>query len=53
MLHYKVAHHKQQGEIFNFYGSPVDIQDRKCSEESLQRSERYREEAPDPSQWIE
>lgn len=44
MLHYKVALRNQQGEIVKRYGSRVDIQDRKCAEESLRRSELYREE---------
>jgi PAS domain S-box-containing protein len=45
MLHHKVALRNQQEEIVKWYGSSIDIQDRKSAEESLRRSEFYFAEA--------
>ena len=41
MLHHKVALRNQQGEIVKWYGSSIDIEDRKRAEEGLRRSEFY------------
>jgi PAS domain S-box-containing protein len=41
MLHNKVALHNQQGEIIKWYGSSIDIEDRKRAEEALQQSQFY------------
>ena len=38
MLHHKVALRNQQGEIVKWYGSSIDIEDRKRVEEQLRRS---------------
>src|SRR5229473_1713630 len=38
MLHHKVALRNQQGEIVKWYGSSIDIEDRKRAEEQLLRS---------------
>src|SRR5690242_3108424 len=35
MLHHKVALHNQQGEIVKWYGSSIDIEDRKRAEQEL------------------
>jgi hypothetical protein len=39
MLHDKVALRNQPGEIVKWYGSGIDIEDRKCAEKRLRRSE--------------
>jgi PAS domain S-box-containing protein len=38
MLHHKVALRSQQGDIVKWYGSSIDIEDRKQAEERLRRS---------------
>src|SRR5882724_3965010 len=38
MLHHKVALRNQEGEIVKWYGSSIDIEDRKRAEEQLRRS---------------
>src|SRR3954468_3523760 len=45
MLHHKVALRNQQGEILKWYGSSIDIEDRKRAEEALRSSEAYLAEA--------
>src|SRR5438309_1067112 len=44
MLHHKIAFQNQAGEIVKWFGSSIDIEDRKCAEESLRRSEFYLQE---------
>lgn len=44
-LHRGVPLRNQQGEIVKWYGTGIDIEDRKCAEEALQRSEAYLAEA--------
>jgi PAS domain S-box-containing protein len=44
-LHRGVPLRNQQGEIVRWYGTGIDIEDRKCAEEALLRSERYLAEA--------
>jgi PAS domain S-box-containing protein len=39
MLHHKVAAHDERGEIVKWYGSSIDIEDRKQAEEQLRRNE--------------
>ena len=41
MLHHKVAAHDERGEIVKWYGSSIDIEDRKQAEEQLRRNEYY------------
>jgi formate hydrogenlyase transcriptional activator len=45
MLHHKVALRNQQDKIVKWYGSSIDIEDRKRAEEKLQSSEAYLAEA--------
>ena len=45
MLHHKIALRDEQGEIVKWYGSSIDIEDRKRAEENLRRSEAYLAEA--------
>src|SRR5437660_1797326 len=52
LLHRKVPLHDEQGNIVKWFGSSIDIEDRKCAEEQLRRSahelrrrEAYREQA--------
>jgi PAS domain S-box-containing protein len=40
LLHRKVALHDEQGNIVKWFGSSIDIEDRKCAEEQLRRSTR-------------
>jgi PAS domain-containing protein len=43
MLHHKIALRDELGSILKWYGSSIDIEDRKRSEETLRESEeRYR-----------
>jgi PAS domain S-box-containing protein len=44
-LHRKVALRDERGNIVRWYGSSIDIEDRKQAEEALQRSEAYLAEA--------
>jgi hypothetical protein len=44
MLHHKVAVRDEHGEIAKRYGSSIDIEDRKCVEESLRQSDFYLQE---------
>ena len=44
-LHRSVPLRNQQGEIVKWYGTGIDIEDRKRAEEALLRSERYLAEA--------
>jgi PAS domain S-box-containing protein len=41
MLHHKVAGRDGSGKIVKWYGSSIDIEDRKRAEEQLRRSEFY------------
>ena len=41
MLHQKVAVRDEHGEIVKWYGSSIDIEDRKRAEEALQQSQFY------------
>jgi formate hydrogenlyase transcriptional activator len=41
MLHHKVAIRDAQGNVVKWYGTSVDIEDRRRSEDSLRRSEAY------------
>src|SRR5882724_2006554 len=45
MLHHKVALRNQQDKIVKWYGSSIDIEDRKRAEEALQSNEAYLAEA--------
>src|SRR3984885_11041862 len=45
MLHHKVALRNQQGEIAKWYGSSIDIEDRKRAEEALQLLSRDLQES--------
>ena len=45
MLHHKIAVRDEQGKILKWYGSSIDIEDRKRAEEKAQQSER---ESPGP-----
>src|SRR6266436_4816827 len=38
LLHRKVPLHDEQGNIVKWFGSSIDIEDRKCAEEQLRRS---------------
>ena len=39
MLHHKIALHDERGQIVKWYGSSIDIEDRKHAEEDLRKSE--------------
>jgi len=39
MLHHKIALHDEHGQIVKWYGSSIDIEDRKRAEEELRKSE--------------
>jgi PAS domain S-box-containing protein len=41
MMHHKVALRDEQGRIVKWYGSSIDIEDRKRSEQALRRSDFY------------
>jgi PAS domain S-box-containing protein len=41
MLHHKIALRNEQGKVVKWYGSSIDIEDRKRAVEELQRSEFY------------
>src|SRR5438132_464869 len=45
MLHHKIALRDEHGKIVKWYGSSIDIEDRKRAEEDLRRSEAYLAEA--------
>jgi PAS domain S-box-containing protein len=45
MLHHKLALRDEQGNIVKWYGSSIDIEERKRAEEALKRSETYLAEA--------
>jgi PAS domain S-box-containing protein len=41
MLHHKIALRDERGKIVKWYGSSIDIEDRKRAEDALRRSEAY------------
>jgi PAS domain S-box-containing protein len=45
MLHHKIALRDEQGKIFKWFGSSIDIEDRKRVEETLRLSEAYMAQA--------
>src|SRR5207248_645340 len=45
MLHHKIALRDERGKIIKWYGSSIDIEDRKRAEDELRRSEAYLAEA--------